>query len=207
MIELTKNLGPSCLPDDMTSAYLLENIHRNISHPTVLKTCFSLLELICKSAESYSRVIMAEGSGSEEPVIPYFIQDCLLSYSNIVKSEQKKYLKALDIDLILTVLKLSNLILEKCPPEHSSIVSHLAGITPLLTEIIEYNEDIQIHIATTICLKSMIRLCPKVLQQKEYQKNIAGVIRCLLKIPADKTFEGASIYVGNLSILSFNRLF
>ena len=33
-----------------------------------------------------------------------------------------------------------------------------------------------------------------------------SAIRCLLKIPADKSFEGASIYVGNLSILSFDRL-
>lgn len=33
-----------------------------------------------------------------------------------------------------------------------------------------------------------------------------AAVHSLLKIPADKSFEGASIYVGNLSILSFDRL-
>ena len=83
-------------------------------------------------------MVMSVGS-SEDPVIPYFIQDCLISYCNIIKSEQKNYLKALDIDLILTVLRLCNLVLEKCPLE-SSVIDHLVTITPQLTEIIENND-------------------------------------------------------------------
>ena len=64
LIEMVKILGAKCLPEDITSAYMLENVHRNISHPPILKICFSLLELICKYPDSYSRLIMAEGQGS-----------------------------------------------------------------------------------------------------------------------------------------------
>ena len=78
---------------------------------------------------------MAVG-GSEDPVIPYFIQDCLVSYGNIIRSDQKNYLKALDIDLILTVLRLCNMILEKCPQDNAQVIDHLVTITPQLTQII-----------------------------------------------------------------------
>lgn len=43
-----------------------------------------------------------------------FVKDCLETYRNVVKSEQKKYLKSLDTDLIVTVLRLQNLLIEKC---------------------------------------------------------------------------------------------
>lgn len=206
LIELVKVLGPKCLPQEMTPGYLLENIHRNISHSSALKTCFSLVDLVCSYSEAYEKLVMSQGT-NEDPIIPYFIQDCLVSYCNIVKSDQKNYLKALDIDLILTVLRLANLIVEKCPPGSSQIITHLVTVTPLLTQIVEYNEDIQIHVASTICLKSMIRLCSKELIKRDYQKDILGALHSLLKIPVDKSFEGASIYVGNLSILSFDRIF
>lgn len=105
-----KIVGHEILPEDVAPAYILENIHRNISHSSILKICFSLVELVCSDPKAYNKLVMAVG-GSEDPVIPYFIQDCLVSYGNIIRSEQKNYLKALDIDLILTVLRLCNLIL------------------------------------------------------------------------------------------------
>ena len=46
----------------MTPAYLLENIHRNISHPATLKICFTLMELVCELASAYERLVMAQGS-------------------------------------------------------------------------------------------------------------------------------------------------
>ncbi len=63
-----------------------------------------------------------------------------------------------------------------------------------------------IHVACTICLKNLIRLCPELIKEKQFDKNILEAIHSLLKIPADKTFEGASIYVGNLVLLSFEFL-
>ena len=85
LIEMVKTVGPDCLPEDVAPAYILENVHRNISHSSVLKICFNLVELICSYPDAYNKLVMAVG-GSEDPVIPYFIQDCLVSYCNIIKS-------------------------------------------------------------------------------------------------------------------------
>jgi hypothetical protein len=49
----------------------------------------------------------------------------------------------------------------------------------------------------------MIRLCPTPLKEEPFRKSILEAIHSLLKIPTDKTFEGASVYVGNLILLSF----
>lgn len=43
---------------------------------------------------------------------------------------------------------------------------------PVLEEIIAHNEDIQIHVNATVCIKSLIRLCPEYIKEKGYQKNI-----------------------------------
>lgn len=55
--------------------------------------------------------MLAYDENNEDPIIPHFIQDCLETYINIVKSEQKKHLKSLDIDLIATVLKLADIVI------------------------------------------------------------------------------------------------
>lgn len=82
----------------------------------------------------------------------------------------------------------------------------MSNLIPLLRDIIENNEDIQIHVGSTICLKSLIRVCSEYLKENGYSKYFVEAIHSLLKIPADKTFEAASIYVGNLIILTFDKL-
>lgn len=76
-------------------------------------------------------------------------------------------------------------------------------MTLSLADIIQYNDNLQIQVACTICLKNLIRLCPQLIKERKYEKNIVDAIHTLLKIPADKTFESASIYVGNLVLLVF----
>lgn len=52
---------------------------------------------------------MLGGDQPESPVIPSFIRECLETYSNVVKTEQKKQLKPVDTELIVTVLKVANI--------------------------------------------------------------------------------------------------
>lgn len=60
-------------------------------------------------------------------------------------------------------------------------------MTIFLTEIIKYNENLQIQVACTICLKNLIRLCPNLIKEKKFDKNISEAIHSLLKVPLDKT--------------------
>lgn len=43
LIELVKVVSHKCLYNENTPLYLLDNVHRNISHPSTLKLCFNLL--------------------------------------------------------------------------------------------------------------------------------------------------------------------
>ena len=101
----------------MAPLYLLDNIHKNIGHPNSLKICFNFLEIVCSDPKSYEKIILAYDENNQDPIIPHFIHDCLETYLNIVKSDQKKYLKSIDIDLISSVLKLADIVLEKCPKQ------------------------------------------------------------------------------------------
>lgn len=60
-------------------------------------------------------MLMAYDENNQNPIIVHFIKDCLETFVNIVKSEQKKYLKNIDIDLISAVLKLADIVIQKCP--------------------------------------------------------------------------------------------
>lgn len=63
------------------------------------------------------------------------------------------------------------------------------------------------HISLTIYLKNIIKCCSdSLVQEKESIDRVVGAIRNLLKIPADKSFESASVYVGNLVILVSDKL-
>lgn len=46
-----------------------------------------------------------------------FINECLQAYVNVISSEQKQYLKSVDTDLIVMVLRLANMVSENYPDE------------------------------------------------------------------------------------------
>lgn len=124
----------------------------------------------------------------------------------MVTTEQKQYLRTFDTDLIAMVLKLANLIAQSYPEDKPELGKEIVSFLPLLTSIIHHNEDIQVHIATTICLKNMVRKSAALIKEVGYESKVVEAIHSLLKIPSDKAFEAASVYVGNLTILTFDKL-
>lgn len=167
LIELVKCLGANVVPVSILPFYLLENLHKNIMNENLIKICFNLLQILCSDTEAYQNIILAKGDNDSEIII-HSIIDCLQTYINIIKSNQKNYLKPMDINLISTVLKLSNIIITKCPQKSLEVQKKLSTLTPLLTEIIKFNENLQIQVLATICLKNLIRLCPQEIKQSKY---------------------------------------
>lgn len=104
------------------------------------------------------------------------------------------------------VLRLANMISENCPEKRDDLGRQIVSILPLLTGIIQNNEDIQVHVSATICLKNMVRKNSVLIKEASYENKVVDAIHSLLKIPSDKSFEAASIYVGNLTILTFEKL-
>jgi hypothetical protein len=74
--------------------------------------------------------------------------------------------------------------------------------------ILKNNNDVQIHIQTTICLKNIIKLSSEEIKSKsDLVQSVSESIKTLLKIPKDKSFETASVFTGNLVILAIAKLF
>lgn len=52
----------------------------------------------------------------------------------------------------------------------------------------------------------MVRKSASLIKEVGYESKVVEAIHSLLKIPSDKAFEAASVYVGNLTILTFDKL-
>lgn len=118
-------------------------------------------------------------------------------------------MKALDIELILTVLRSINILVDNCTSASDKLdeKARLLSLLPSMCDILERNDDVQIHLAASVYLKNLIKVCNELLlENSSYVQRVMKTIRNLLKIPTDKSFESASIYVGNLTLLAFDKL-
>jgi hypothetical protein len=52
----------------------------------------------------------------------------------------------------------------------------------------------------------MVKKQSGLIKKASHEGKVVDAIHCLLKIPNDKAFEAASVYVGNLTILTFEKL-
>lgn len=138
-----------------------------------------------------------------------FSAECLKAYAAAVKSDQKRFLKPADSELVLTALQVagvfvgkSTIFAESGPEKEKLIELFSCGV-----EIMEINEDVPLHVSLSLFLKSVIRAAESIFAvRKELIEMVIGVVRLLLRIPKDKSFESGSIYAGNLVILLFDRL-
>ena len=69
-----------------------------------MQLLFSLLNSQCENFEAYLMIFNTFST---------FINECLKAFINVIKSEQKKYLKTMDTDLVIQVLKMANSLILK----------------------------------------------------------------------------------------------
>ena len=74
-------------------------------------------------------------------------------------------------------------------------------------DIMDINEDVPLQVVFSVFLKNVIRITHRYFQkdQKKIQMVIS-IVRILLRIPKDKSFQSASIYAGNLAIILFDKV-
>lgn len=88
-----------------------------------------------------------------------FSGECLKAYLGALQSEQKKYLKAADTELILTSLQVAGVFVEKAAtfsesgPEKEKMVELFAPSV----DIMDINEDVPLQVALSLFIKSVIR--------------------------------------------------
>lgn len=75
-----------------------------------------------------------------------------------------------------------------------------------LPNLLLANEDNELQVQATICLKNFIRVATPTIIKNGFTAEILKVVARLIEVPKDKSFEAASLYAGNLIILTFNNL-
>jgi hypothetical protein len=66
---------------------------------------------------------------------------------------------------------------------------------------------VQVQVALSLYLKGVLRVSSDLIaSRKELVEHYINALRILLRVPKDKSFESASIYAGNLTILVFEKL-
>ena len=78
--------------------------------------------------------------------------------------------------------------------------------TPSL-EIMEINEDVPLQVAFSLFLKNIIRVAEHLFAKNaKLTEIVVQLVRLLLRIPKEKSFESASIYAGNLAVILFDKV-
>lgn len=74
-------------------------------------------------------------------------------------------------------------------------------------DIMDVNEDVPLQVAFSLFLKNIVKVGQNIFSgKKEYTDMVVQLVRILLRIPKDKSFESASIYAGNLAVILFDRI-
>lgn len=83
----------------------------------------------------------------------------------------------------------------------------LVELVGVSVEILDVNEDVQVQVALSLFLKGVLRIASDlIVDKKDLVDQYVNAVRILLRVPKDKSFESASIYAGNLTILVFEKL-
>lgn len=116
-------------------------------------------------------------------------------------------MKSADTELVITSLRVASVFVNKASqhaqsdPEKEQMIELFS---PAL-DIMDINEDVPMQVAFSLFLKNIIRAAQsQFAAKKELTDVVVQLVRILLRIPADKSFESASIYAGNLVILLFD---
>jgi len=107
---------------------------------------------------------------------------------------------------MLSVMKLLSIFIKGGEELNFRIIASLPNL--LLS-----NDDNELQVQATICLKNFIRVATPTIIKKYWSELFSGftaeilkVVARLIEVPKDKSFEAASLYAGNLIILTFNNV-
>ena len=110
---------------------------------------------------------------------------------------------------MITSLQVASVFVNKCsqhPDSDKQKEEMIELFTPSL-EIMEINEDVPLQVAFSLFLKNIIRVAEHLFAKNaKLTEIVVQLVRLLLRIPKEKSFESASIYAGNLAVILFDKV-
>lgn len=181
LVELNKHKQLTTLLNRPAPEYFLGLFHQCINQSSLLTTFIGLLEGVSQDYNTFSGLVT---------IFLSFSSECLKAYSGVLHSEQKKYLKGADTELILTALRVSGLFIQQINCHSQSVAERerMVELLPTIVEIMELSEEVQLQVALSLYLKGVIRIASEVIVgRKELVECVVSAVRILLLIPKDKS--------------------
>ena len=139
LIELCKNKNLLNITRP-PAEYYLALFHQCLTQQSLIPSFIALLENTIQDYTAFS---------SLSHVFFSFTGECLKAYHGALNSEQKKFLKTADTELVMTALQVAGVFISKVPtlgeniPEKEKIVELFAPSV----EIMDINEDVPMQVA------------------------------------------------------------
>lgn len=199
LIELFRNRQLRGRAGKLPPDYFLALFHQCLAQNSLVTAFVGLLECVTEDYQTYAALLT---------IFAAFTAECLRAYSGILRSDQKKFLKAADTELILTALRVTDsFIRQSALHEGAGEREKLVELVGVAVDILDVNEDVQVQVALSLFLKGVLRIAADLIsERKELVEQYVVAVRVLLRVPRDKSFESASIYAGNLTVLVFDKL-
>lgn len=199
LIEVFRNRQLRSRVGRLPPDYFLALFHQCLAQHSLVAGFLTLLDCVSEDYQTYAALLA---------LFAAFTGECLRAYSSILRSEQKRLLKPADTELILTALRVADSFIgQSGKHEGAAERERLVELVGVAVEIMEVNEDVQVQVALSLFLKGLLRVATDlIVDRKELVDLYVSAVRILLRVPKDKSFESASIYAGNLTVLVFEKL-
>ncbi|CAD8134500.1 unnamed protein product [Paramecium pentaurelia] len=162
----------------------------------VIKQFNELIMRICQCKDAYPHIF---------DVFCPFIMDCFqVFYEDMNKIQDKSKMKPTDIGLMSAIMHLTSIFIKYCSDNKAQ--EAFINLLPSMVNLILINEDPQLQVHTSQCLKNFIIIETGQILKMNLVQDVMKVNLKLLEVPQNSANESASLFAGNLVMITINNL-
>ena len=151
LCELCKNKQLNSFIERVTPHYYLSLLNQSLVQQSLTQSFSNLVEAASLIPSVFSNLV---------ELFKRFTSSTLSACLNALSEEPRRTLKQIDIDCVLTALRLVYVLQLKCGSHSKADKEALAEMIPAAVDILEVNSDIQIQVALSLYLKTALRVAP-----------------------------------------------
>ncbi|CAD8159758.1 unnamed protein product [Paramecium octaurelia] len=194
LVKFSPNLATTLAKNG--SKVLLQFFSVFHSEQVVIKPFNELIVRICQCKEAYPYIF--------EVFCP-FILDCFqVFYEDVHKIQDKSKIKQSDISLMSAIMNITSTFIKFC--SDSKAQDAFINLLPSMVNLILINEDPQLQVHTSQCLKNFIIIETGQILKMNLVQDVMKVNLKLLEVPQNSANESASLFAGNLVMITINNL-
>lgn len=134
-----------------------------------------------------------------------FLLECFSVFQNHLEvTSDLSTLKPSDIQLMTSIFDVTSTFIKNCQDFKAS--ENLISLLVPLLKVMNINEDIQLQVTASVCLKNFIKVAFPHITKNLLTDQIIKVIYKLLEVPKNSQLEGCALLSGNLVMITFNNL-